>query len=399
MPTNKLTDTQCRSAKPSDKARKLSDGHGMYLFISPAGAKVWRVAYRQNGKEGTAVLGGYPLLSLADARIKRDEFRRRLLDGVDVKAKPKKSITFSAAIQQYWLGTKDAKGKHAGGRQDVTDGYRDNALRGLAMHLEPELGDTPIGVITRERLLEVLSKMNAAGKYVYVRRVRMWAGQIFDWAIEHGHCAINPAALIKPERAFGKKQVVNHAALTLSEVPEFLHRLALERELQSVLACWLIALTWVRTGELRKMTWDEVEGDLWRIPAARMKMKRDHLVPLPTQALPILEKLKARSRGGEYVFPSDRRIDRPMSENSVLYLIHRIGFKDRMTGHGWRGVASTWANEHGYNTDHIEVQLAHGSNDEVRSAYNHAAYLPQRRKMLQDFADWLEQANAGGAQG
>lgn len=402
MPTNKLSDAQCRNAKPTAKARKLSDGQSMYLFISPTGAKVWRMSYRQNGKEGTEVLGPYPLLSLADARNKRDEFKRKLLAGQDVKAKPRKSISFSSAVEQYWLGTQDAEGQYTGGRQDVSDGYRDNALRALSMHLYPDLGSTPIGTITKEKLLETLAKMNAAGKYVYVRRVRMWASQIFDWAMEHGHCAINPAALIKPEKAFGKKPVANHAALPLAEMPSFLQRLALERELQSVLACKLLALTWVRTGELRGMTWGEIEGDVWRIPAERMKKNRPHLVPLPVQAIPILEKLRARSRGGDYVFPSDRRIDRPMSENSVLYLLHRIGYKEQMTGHGFRGVASTWANENGYNTDHIEMQLAHGSDNAVRAAYNHAAYLPQRRAMLAAYADWLDslqQANPGSLQG
>ena len=152
----------------------------------------------------------------------------------------------------------------------------------------------------------------------------------------------------------------------------------------------LLALTWARTGELRMIKWSELEGDVWRIPGPRMKKKRIHLVPLSTQAHALLIQLKARSRGGEYVFPSDRRIDRPMSENAVLYLIHRIGFKDRMTGHGWRSVASTWANEHGYNKDHIEMQLSHASDDDVRSAYNHAAYLAPRRAMLQAWADWLD---------
>lgn len=399
MPINKLTDAICKRAAPGEKPRKLSDGHGLYLFVSPTGAKIWRVGYRQNGKEGTEVLGPYPLLSLADARIKRDAFRRKLLDGVNVKAKPKKSITFSDAVEKYWLGEKNAAGEYTGGRKDVSASYRGNATRGLAMHLEADIGATPIGMITREMILAPLMRLDAAGKHVYARRLRMWAGLVFDWAVEHGHCAINQAALINPEKAFGRKPTENHAALPLSEIPAFLQRLALEKDLQSVLACRLLALTWVRTGELRMMKWDEIEGDVWRVPGPRMKMKRTHLVPLSRQAVAILDNLKLRSRGGEYVFPGERTLDRPMSENAVLYLIHRIGYKDRMTGHGWRGVASTWANEHGYNRDHIEMQLAHGSDNAVRSAYNHAAYLPQRRAMLQDFADWLDKANAGPVKG
>lgn len=388
MPTvNRLTDQKCRTAKPGDKAQKLFDGFGLYLFLPPTGSKIWRMTYRVDGKAQTATLGPYPLLSLADARTKRDDLRRQLLDGVDLKAKPKKSITLSAAIAAYW-----------GGRQDISPGYLANATRGLAMHLEPYLGSTPIATITRDMLLQPLARLDATGKHVYTKRLRVWVGQVFDWAVEHGHCSANPAALIRPEKAFGKTPVEHHAALALSDVPDFLARLSFERDLQSVLACRMLALTWVRTGELRMMRWSELEGDVWRIPGPKMKMRRMHLVPLSTQAMALLAELKARSRGGEYVFPSDRRIDRPMSENAVLYLVHRIGYKGRMTGHGWRGVASTWANEAGYPSDHIEAQLAHGSDDAVRSAYNHAAYMPQRRAMLQAWADWLDAQGLAGGQ-
>ena len=169
-----------------------------------------------------------------------------------------------------------------------------------------------------------------------------------------------------------------------------LQRLALEAELQSVLACRMLALTWVRTTELRMMLWSEIEGDVWRIPAGRMKRRREHLVPLPSQALALLERLRLRARGRVYVFPSDRRLDRPMSENAILYLLHRIGYRGLMTGHGWRTVASTWANECGHSPDAIERQLAHAPGDQVRAAYNQAAYLPERRRMLQAFADWLD---------
>lgn len=379
MPTNTLTDNQCRSAKPVDgKARKLFDGHGLHLYVSPLGAKVWRVAYRVAGKAQTATLGPYPLLSLAEARSRRDDLRRKLLDGMDVKARPAKSITFADACSQYWSG-----------RKDVSPSYLANATRGLEMHLAPDLGRLPIGTITRDQVLVPLARLDAAGKHVYARRLRVWAGQVFDWAVEHGHCAANPAALIRPEKAFGRKPVEHHARLDVSEVPDLMGRLALERDIQSVLACRLMALTWVRTGELRMMKWAEIEGDTWRVPGPRMKMRRVHLVPLSTQAQDLLANLKARSRGSEYVFPNDRRQDRPMSENAVLYLLHRIGYKDRMTGHGWRSVASTWANERGYNKDHIEMQLAHSSDDKVRDAYNHAAYLGPRRVMLQAWADWL----------
>lgn len=403
MQINKLTDAQCRGFKPMDKAYKKSDGHGMYLFVTPSGSKVWRLGYRNEfGKEQVHVLGPYPLLSLSEARTKRDEIRLKLLNGDNIKSKPKKSITFSEAVNAYWLGQKDATGKLTGGRMNVSQGYRDNATRGLAMHLEPFIGNTPIAMITKEMVLDALMKLDAAEKFVYAKRIRVWAGQVFDWAVEHGHCAINPAAQIKPEKAFRSKPVEHFPSLPLAELPDFLRRMSLEQDIQSVLAFRLLMLTWVRTKELRMMKWAQIEGATWRVPRGNMKMGREHLVPLSKQALAILQQLKMRSRGGDYVFPNDRRIDRPMSENSILYLIHRIGYKGRMTGHGCRSVASTWANEHEYNPDHVEMQLSHDDNDEVRGSYNNALYLKQRTVMMQAYADWVDglcQPDAGRLQG
>jgi len=256
-------------------------------------------------------------------------------------------------------------------------------------------GERQVGDITRAELMDCLGRMDAAGLHVYVRRVRMWLGLVWEWAVEHGHAEVNVPATIKAERAFGSRPVKHFAAVSLPEVPALMQRLALEADIQSVLACRLLAYTWVRTGELRGMLWAEIDGDVWRIPAARMKRRRDHLVPLPAQAVEIIEALRARSRGAAYVLPADHRTDRAMSENAVLYLLHRIGYKGRMTGHGWRSVGSTWANERGYPADVIERQLAHEPDDDVRAVYNRAEYLPQRRAMLQAWADWLDALTAG----
>lgn len=389
MPLNTLTDSQCRAAKAQDRAYKLFDGGGMYLWVSTTGAKVWRLAYRIAGKPQTMSFGPYPDVGLARAREKRDEVKAQLRGGEDPMA-PRRatrasSQTFRAACEAYWRG-----------RKDVTPQYSDNALRGLELHLWPALGDRPIDGISREDLLTELQRMDAAGLHVYVRKVRMWSGQVFDQAVELGHAKVNPAALIRPERAFAKAPVESFAALPLAEVPELMRRLRLEGELQSVLACRMLALTWVRTSELRMMEWAEVEGDLWRIPKGRMKRGREHLVPLSTQALSILATMRARNRGGRYVFEADHRPDRPMSENAILYLLHRMGYKGRMTGHGFRSIASTWANEGGHNADAIERQLAHTPGDEIRAVYNRSAYLPERRKMLQSWADWLDEISQAG---
>jgi len=385
MPTaNTLTDAICKRAAPSDKPQKLFDGHGLHLFITPAGGKRWRMSYRFGGKPQTATFGPYPRVSLADARKRRDDLMQALDRGEDPKAKkePKKPadvLTFQTACENFWRG-----------RKDITSGYRDNALRGLEMHLWPTLGELPITEIDKPALMKALLRMDDAGKHVYVRRVRVWAGQVFDWAVERGEAKMNPAALIRPDKAFAKRPVENFAALDITEVPAFMERLSLEKELQSVLACKLLALTWVRTKELRAMEWDQVDGDMWRVPAGNMKKRRAHLVPLSSQALKLLEVLRARRRpASPYVFPSEHRDDRPMSENAVLYLIARMGYQGRMTGHGWRSVGSTWANEREMNPDAIERQLSHAPDDEVRGVYNRAEYLAQRRAILQGWADWL----------
>lgn len=380
MATNTLSDTKCKAAKPGPKPVKIFDGHGLYLYVTPAGAKVWRMAYRLDKKPQTATFGPYPLITLAEAREKRDTLRRALLAGEPL-TQPKKraTVTLRAASEAYWAG-----------RKDVSESYRENATRALERHIFPKLGDKGMADIGRDDVLPVLTTMDAAGLHVYVRKTRMWLGQVFDWAVEQKHCDDNPCATINPKKAFGREPVVSFPALELMDMPDFMKRLELETVLQSGIACKLLALTWVRTAELRLMEWTEIEGDLWRIPKGKMKRRRDHLVPLSRQALELIAVMKARSRGGRWVFPSDRSLDRTMSENAVLYLIQRMGYKGRMTGHGFRTVASTWANENGHNRDAIERQLAHAPDDKVRATYNRAEFLPERRAMLQAWADWLD---------
>ena len=380
MPTtNTLTDQKCKAAKPREKTYKLFDGHGLFLSVSPAGGKVWRLAYRLEGKPQTATLGAYPLFSLAEARAKRDEIRKGLAEGVKPGVRRVATApTLLEASTTYWAG-----------RGDVSDSYRDNALRGIELHLGPSLGDKSVATITHTELLAELMRMNAAKKFVYLRKVRVWVGQVFDWAMAQGHREDNPCARIDPRKAFGRAPVESFAALELAEVPALMERLALENEIQSVLATRLLGLTWLRTGELRTLEWADVEGDLLRIPAGRMKRRRDHVVPLSRQAKAIIKTMRERDRGSPYIFPNDRRLDRPMSENNIIYLLHRLGYKGLMTGHGFRSVGSTWANERGINPDAIEMQLSHAPDDKVRSIYNRAKYLGERRAMMQAWADWF----------
>jgi integrase len=381
MATNVLTDAKCKGAKAGDKPVKLFDGQGMFLFISPTGAKVWRLTYRIDGKAQTLVIGPYPAVSLAEARQKRDKVKAALRDGQDPKAAQKArkaGRTLDDAHDAYW-----------GGRKDLSPSYLENERRAYEMHVQPILGKRLIRDIGRPDVLDCLNQLDAKGKHDYVRKIRMWLAQVWDWAIEQGEATENPPRSIKPERAFGKRQVEHFAALEPREIPAFMERLATEGELQSVLALKLLALTWVRTNELRFMCWSEVQGDTWIIPAGKMKRRRDHVVPLSTKALELLAILKPRAGRSEYVFPADHRPDRPISENAVLALIARMGYKGRHTGHGWRSVGSTWANEAGYPPDVIERQLAHVPGDSVRAIYNRAQYLDQRRAMLEAWAAWL----------
>lgn len=382
MPTtNKLTDAKCRGIKPAEKAAKYFDGEGMHLYVSPKGAKVWRLAYRVNGKPQTLVIGPYPAVTLQEARQKRDEAKAVLRAGKDPNAARKASrnaVTLTEAHTAYW-----------GGRKDLSTSYLENERRAFEMHVQPMLGSRVMKDITRADVLATLNTLDARGKHDYVRKVRMWMAQLWDWAIEQGHATENPPRSIKPERAFGKKQVEHFAALELREVPAFMGRLAIEGELQSVLALRLLALTWVRTNELRFMRWDEIDGNTWLIPAGKMKRRREHVVPLSKAAQDLLKVLKPRAGSSVYVLPAEHRPDRPISENAILALLYRMGLKGKMTGHGLRSVASTWANEAGYPPDVIERQLAHVPGDKVRAVYNRSLYLDQRRAMLEAWSAWL----------
>ena len=393
MATNKLTDAKCKKAGPEllagkPRPAKIYDGEGLFLYCTAAGAKVWRLDYRLDGKAQTETFGPYPLLSLADARQKRVDFKKALRSGppapvvVEVSVE---NITFSEAWTKYLEARKT----------DLSLGVRENCRRGLEMHVQPFLGDRTLRSITEADMRSVLMRLDAAGKLSYVRKVRKWCGQVFAWAKPKGYCGASPTREIDPKLEFRKRKEVHYPALPLSEVHEFMGRLALERpELQSVLACQLLALTWVRTNNLRSMLWSEIDGNIWRIPEAKMlKNDRALLVPLCPPALAILATLRAQSRGSIYVFPGDRSIHRRMSENAVLALIYRIGYKDRMSGHGWRTIASTWANEEGFKGDAIEMQLNHVEPG-VRGIYNQAKYLPERTAAISAFADWLYQTDA-----
>lgn len=387
MPT--LTEAQCKAAKPKEKPYKLFDGGGLYLWVSSKGARTWRVAYRYEAKQKTISLGDYPLLSLAQARIKLSEVKSALLAGDNPMQKRAQAREERKALKNALL-FKDACAQYWDNRKDISEGYRAKSIRGIEMHLYPTLGHRLINTITRDDLLDAFRIMDAKGRHVFLRKVKSVVALVFDWCLENGNIENNPVRSINTERAFSRPCVESFAAVELNEVSDLLKRINLEGDLTSVLACKMLAYTWVRTKELRFMEWTEIDGDVWRIPGKKMKRRKDHIVPLSKQALEVLEKIQARNHGGRFVFHSELGKDRAISENTILYLLHRIGYKGRMTGHGWRSVGSTWANEKGYSVDAIERQLSHVPDNKIRAVYNRAEYLPERRKMLQDWADWLD---------
>ena len=395
-----LNDAQVRAAKPvAGKTTCLYDSGGLHLLISSTGSKAWRLKYRYNGKENRISLGAYPLVSLKEARQARDEARRQLLQGINPSAERK------ARRQQEQL--------------DATNSFQTQALewfdrqktcwvashtkdveRRLHANLFPDLGPLPIDKITPVQVLTTLRKMEGRGAVDLAHRVMQVASQVFRYAIACGRCANDPTSGLRG--ALTPHVQKHQPAIQPDELPVLLR--AIDQyarqggEAQTQRALQFLALTFVRTKELVEATWDEIDLDKaqWSITAPRMKMKRDHVVPLSTQALAILEEQRRTCRNSAYVWPG-RNIRVSMSNNTLLFALYRMGYRSKMTGHGFRAVASTILNEQGWRHDVIEKQLAHEPQNRVRAAYNRAEYVHERIRMMQWWADTLDALRQGRA--
>jgi len=389
-----LSDAKARNAKPRTTRYKIADGDGLFLFVMPSGSKYWRLKYFFECKEKLLALGVYPEVSLSDARERRAQARKVLAAGndpADVKREAKrqeilKSDNAFEVVAREWF----EKRKHEWKPSSAV------AMLGrLEQHILPKLGQRPIADINAPEVLAVLRVIEARGTLETARRVMQICGKIFMYAIATGRAERNP---VPDLRGALKTPVSTHYSfLKASDLPEFLKKLeAYDGSLQTKLALNLLLLTFVRTNELRGAQWTEIDWDKaeWRIPAERMKMKEMHLVPLSRQAIAILRELQKHSGSREYVFPNQHNPSTFMSENTMLYALYRMGYHSRTTGHGFRSSASTILNEHDFRADVIERQLAHSERNSVRAAYNHAQYLPERRKMMQWWADYLEKAAA-----
>jgi integrase len=392
-----LSDTAVRNAKPKDKPFKLYDLDGLYLLVAPSGGKLWRQKYRHAGKEKLLALGAYPEVSLKDARERRDAARIQVAQGLDPaqlrreqKVAQVEEVTGSfETVAREWIAK---AGPH------WSAGHAQTLSTRLARDVFPWLGAKPVGAITAPELLTCLRRIESRGAIETAHRVKQTCGQVFRYAIATGRAVRDPAADLRG--ALAPVKPTHHASITEPKAAGGLLRAieGYQGHLVTRCALRLAPLVFVRPGELRQAEWTEfnLDGAEWRIPAARMKMGEQHIVPLSRQALELLREMWALTGRGRYVFPSARSPERPMSNNAVLAALRRLGYgKDEMTGHGFRSMASTLLNEQGWNRDAIERQLAHGERNQVRAAYNYAEYLPERRKMMQAWADYLDKLRAG----
>jgi len=391
MPTDKLTDPKVRQAKPSDKPYKLFDGGGLFLLVQPGGSKLWRLKYRFGGKEKLLAIGSYDKrVSLKKAREERDKARDQLVEGIDpgaAKQKEKHAEQEQAentfrAIALDWAETYGAR---------WTESHRDQVVASLAANAFPALGDFPIKEITPPMVLEVIRAVEFRGALDVASRVLQRASAVFRYAIQTGRATYNPAADMKG--VLKTRKVDHRAAISQTDLPDFLKKLdSYSGDPVTKLALRLIVLTFVRTGELRGARWEEFDLDQgeWRIPAERMKMRAPHIVPLSGQALAVIEELKPLTGQFELLFPSQRDQRKPISENTLLYALYRLGYHKRATVHGFRALASTILNETGFRPDVIERQLAHVERNKVRAAYHRSEYLEERRKMMAWWGAYIE---------
>ena len=393
MPTS-LSDAKARNAKPGTKPYKIADGEGLFLLITPSGGKYWRLKYFFGGKEKLLALGVYPEINLAEARERRAQARKVLAAGNDpgeAKKEAKRLATLKnantfEAVAREWLEKR---------RHEWAPITADVALGRLETHILPKLGPRPIADLAAPEVLAMLRAVEDKGTLETARRVMNISGQIFMYAIATGRAERNP---VPDLRGALKTPVVKHRSfLKESELPLYLRKLkAYDGSLQTRLALRFLLLTFVRTNELRAAQWTEIDWDKaeWRIPAERMKMKELHIVPLSRQTITVLRELEKHSGNRPYIFPNEHKPAAFMSENTMLYALYRMGYHSRATGHGFRSTASTILNEHGFRADVIERQLAHNERNNVRAAYNHAQYLPERRQMMQWWADYLDEVAA-----
>jgi integrase len=383
-----LTDPACRNAKcPPGKTReRLSDAGGLYLEIQPNGAKHWRWKYRYLGKEKRLSLGTYPAVSLAHARQGRDAARAVLKGGTD-PVQERKDAKLAGQVRLETNFESVARAWHENWKGARSARHADYVIR----RLEADVFPAP-------QLLAMAKRIESRGALDIARRCWQTCGQVFAYAVAHGKVERNPTRDIRPGDALKPRKKEHYSRIEAKDMPELLRKIhAYPGAVYTRLAMQLMALTFVRTSELIGARWEEfdLEAAEWRIPAQRMKMKTPHIVPLSRQAVDVVKCLNEVRRLSPMLFPGERDHEKAMSNNTILKALERMGYKGRMTGHGFRGVASTILHEQGFDHAHIELQLAHQERDDVSAAYNWATYLPERRRMMSWYADHLDALRQG----
>lgn len=384
-----LSDTAARQAKFTGKQQKLSDEKGLFLLITSSG-KYWRLKFRFGGKEKVLALGVYPEVSLKEARVKREEARRLLADGIDPSLARKQSKVASRLASENSFEV-IAREWHQSQLARWSPIHAQRVIESLEADAFPDLGLVPVAELTAPIMLDALRKIEARGATETAGRVLQRISSVMRYAIQTGRVSYNPAQDLKGALRATKQE--HRPALPRADLPEFYRRLAAEPLNPATrLAIHLLMLTMTRPGEVRFARWDEFDlaRAEWRIPAERMKMRVPHIVPLSRQALAVLEELRQISGHCELLFPSERKLTNPISENTLSYAMGRMGYKGIATPHGFRALASTLLNEEGFDPDVIERQLAHAERNKVRAAYHRAEYLDDRRKLLQWLADFYE---------
>ncbi len=388
-----LTDRGIVNLKATGKQHKHFDGGGLYLLVSPAGGKLWRLFYRINGKEKLLSFGKYPAISLKMARQLRDEAKELIAQGIDPAERKKQA---KVVEQELVLNTFEniAREWHDKFKDRWTEKNAKVILARMQRDIFPHIGSIPIRELKAPQLLDVARRIADRGALDYAHRALQYCSMVFRYAIANGKAEHNIVADLRG--ALPTARVKHHATIVdPKKIGELLRSIdSFDGYFPVACALKLAPLVFVRPGELRCAAWDEFDFDKaeWRIPAARMKMKEQHIVPLAHQSMEVLDALRRNTGHGPLLFPSIRSTSRPISDNTVNSALRRLGYtKEELTGHGFRSMASTLLNELGWNRDAIERQLAHGERNAVRAAYNFAEFLPERRKMMQAWADYLDE--------
>jgi len=396
----KLTDTFLRSLRPADKVQKYADGGGLYIHVVPTGGKLWRMAYRFEGRQKTLSFGAYPAISLKEARNRREEAKEQIAHGIDpgIHKKAVKDAERAVNESSYEIIAREWFAKFS---SSWAESHKAKIMARQENDIFPHLGGKPINQITAPELLAVLRIIEERGALDSAHRALQDCGRIFRYAVATGRGERDPAADLKgaippaKESNFASIKDPDAIGYLLRDIDAYQGNIIVRAALR------LAPYVFVRPGELRRAEWKEFDLDAveWRIPPEKMKMRQLHIVPLSRQVITTLNELMPYTGHGRFLFPSPRAKSAPISDMALLAAIRRLGYgKEQMTVHGFRSMASTLLNEQGYNKDWIERQLAHGERNSIRAAYNYAEYLPERRRMMQEWADYLDSLRTGKGQ-